>query len=687
MPDGSGFYGSGYNQWGVQTNQKYAGALAVLAAHPASMADRGWARKRTLSALRFSLESHVTGEGRCTDGTQWGHTWISALGIERMMFGLHLLREHLVEQDKESLRRVLMSEADYLLNEYSRNGIAEVTGDLWNDSGRNVPESNIWNGALLWRTAVMFPDHAHAVQWRERAHCFLINGVSIPADAEDETVIAGKPVRERFAGANFFPSYALDHHGYLNVGYMLICTSNAALLHFDMKAQKLPRPETLDHHHRELWQVLRRMIFANGRLARIGGDSRVRYAYCQEYSLPALLYAADHLGENHAVELINAQLRIIEEEARHSGDGSFFSGRLQELKKNPYYFTRLESDRACCLAMLLAYAPLLEKRTEPQSSFEDSVTGSWCEPEHGAALHRCPTRFASFSWRSMGKTQGLCLPPDDGHFAEWQQNLCSVVSFLDEIGPREVLSHHIENFDGGFVTAGEVGEGMNVRLHEGWQGSDLARHQLAFAALPDGHTVVGLELCTVTGKQAYLSELKGLHLAFANDLFNSFHRRLVTELGEIELTAPAPIEEVVPLGSRWANVDERLGVLGIYGADELSLHRTPQRRGGRYQSLYTEEIGFPVCIGTRVVEPQEVLLDIGWMVCSGITAQQTRALDATPIVAGAVRAVALTGQDGRRYGVLANFGREPIEVGDIFASAACQKIVERGCARVVVLSE
>ncbi|MCJ7548753.1 MAG: hypothetical protein MUQ30_03625, partial [Anaerolineae bacterium] len=47
----------------------------------------------------------------------------------------------------------------------------------------------------------------------------------------------------------------------------------------------------------DLWDVLRRFIFGNGRLARIGGDSRVRYACCQEYLLPSLLYAADVLGD------------------------------------------------------------------------------------------------------------------------------------------------------------------------------------------------------------------------------------------------------------------------------------------------------------------------------------------------------------------------------------------------------
>ena len=60
---GTGFYGTGFNSWGVQTNQKYFAALATLATHPASPADRQWAKDQALAALRFSLASHKSGGG------------------------------------------------------------------------------------------------------------------------------------------------------------------------------------------------------------------------------------------------------------------------------------------------------------------------------------------------------------------------------------------------------------------------------------------------------------------------------------------------------------------------------------------------------------------------------------------------------------------------------------------------
>jgi hypothetical protein len=200
------------------------------------------ALNRALAALRFSLASHLTGDFHCTDGTQWGHTWISPLGIERMMYAVYLLEPHLNETDLEALRRVLTGEARWLLTDYERYGIKGINAEMWEKNGKNHPESNVWNGALLWRTAVMYPDHPQAEAFKERAHQFLINAVSVPADAENESVFAGKRVKDRFIGPSFFPHYALDHRGFMNLGYMVICTSNAAMLHFDLQLKGSAAP-------------------------------------------------------------------------------------------------------------------------------------------------------------------------------------------------------------------------------------------------------------------------------------------------------------------------------------------------------------------------------------------------------------------------------------------------------------
>lgn len=682
---GLGCYGTGYNSWGVQTNQKYLAALAAVSefggAHGISDEDRTFARERALASLRFSLWSHVEGAGRCTDGSAWGHTWISALGVERMMFAVDLLEPHFSEHDHAALRAILTSEATWLHTDLVRGNQAGIVAGEWNSSGKNVPESNLWNGALLWRTALRYPDHPSAAAWREQACVYFVNSISIAADADDQTILDGKPISERHVGANFFPNYALDHHGYLNVGYQVICLSNAAMLHFDLKARGDAAPDSLYLHSRDLWNVVRKTVFSDGRLARIGGDSRVRYAYCQEYLLPSLVYAMDCLGEQHAAPLLSGQLELIRQEAEHNGDGSFYGDRLTELRNlSPYYYTRLESDRACAIGQLVCYLQSLdggparaikESETVKVSDFEESVKGGWAEPEHGAALHRSPTRLASFAWRAYGLTQGFCLPPDDGHLVDWTQNLAGLVRFLGDAGvnggqtnSRKLQQCHLSSFEGGFVTCGEVTEGISVTLAEGWKGAQSASHRLCFAALPDDHTVVGLQLCRTASHRTYLGELKGLHLNLPNDLFNGFERTLTTPQGEVALSSP-PTDEIASLGGRWACLEGRLGVVGIEGEGGLVVHRSAERRGGHYHTLFVDEICFGYRCGPLAVDPETDLLDTSWAVAASVTAAQTEALLASARrvrLPGDLRGVRLTGLDGRNYLVIANLGLEPATV-------------------------
>ena len=682
-----GCFGSGYNHWGVQTNQKYLAAMAVLA-------DRGHenALERCLAALRFSLASHKSGPGTCTDGTRWGHTWISALGIERMMFGVHLLEPHFTDQDHEDLRRMLTSEAQWLWHHYVRNNIRGVVAGKWEHSGHNQPESNIWNGALLWRTAAMYPDDPRGEAWKELAHCFLVNGVSLPQDADDETLLAGLPIRERLVGANFFPNLALDHRGFMNLGYMVICTSNAAMLHFDLKQKEFTAPETMHHHQADLWRVIKGLIFSNGRLARIGGDDRARYTYCHDYLVPTLLYAADHHEDPQALFLLNNFLGIIAHEQEQSGDGSFFGKRLKWLEEqNPYYFTRLESDRACVLAMAAAYSAGMDdsrKQLCRTDEFEASVAGHWWEPEHGSVLHRCSTRLASFAWRSFELSQGLCLPPAEGHLAEWDRNLCGWIEavhhqydpgqkstskyshqvFIPQGAPRRLLDFEIRKFEGGFITWGRIMEGVDIEMAEAWTGTDSAVHHLVFAALPDGHTVVGLQYAQSAPRRAYFKRIMGLHLNLPNDLFNGYRRILHTAGGELPVESPAPRDEVLDLKSRWANIDGRLAVVGLYGADSLVLCRTAEPRGGVLKSLFVEELAWKYQGQVFAAEPESILLDAGWMVGASLDEKRTEQWAAenraAEIKVGPrdLRAVRVSACDGREYMVAANFGFQKCEL-------------------------
>ncbi len=665
--DGSmGCYGPGYKHWGVQSNWIYAGVMATLASQAGKSRKKRYL-DRALSSLRFALATHVSSGRPGNDGTCWGNTWISMLGIERAMHGLDGIRDEIPTSDQEALRRVLTSEADWLLRHASRGRWEGVAAGLWHSSGCNNPESNIWSGCLLWRVAGLYPDEPEAAAWKERAHQFLINGVSVAADAENHAIVAGLPVSRRHVGANFFPCYALDHHGYMNVGYMAICMSNAAMLHFDLRRANMEAPESLYHHQGDLWQVLRRMIFDDGRLARIGGDSRVRYAYCQEYLLVSLLFAADCLKDPHALGLAETQLSLIEHEAE-GGGGLFYSPRLASLRRrNPHYYTRLEADRACALAMLVNYLPLVRSPSKPTLSFGESVAGGWEQATHGAVIHRSRQRFSSFAWRAHGLAQALCLPGGESSMAEWSFNLSPVVRMLGDDGSdpfahRRLESFHISSFEGGFVTCGAVREGVNVHIDEGACCTDQALTWIAFAALPDGMTCLCLQyVAAADDRLVYLAELKDMHLVVPNDIFNLSRRTLYWPAGQTVLTSPPECDEVRAYNGSWLNIDNKLAVIALHGADRILVDRSAQRRAGRYQSLFTEEICLQVRRELAQCRPGEVLSDVGFAVLSGITADKTPGVrgGALSFSEDALRGLWVDAADGSRYELIANFSAEP----------------------------
>lgn len=652
---GFGFYGTGYNTWAVQTNQKFIAAAATMAVMDDRNTEQNMAQ--AMAALRYFLATHKTGELPLTDGSRWGHTWISVLGLERMMYVFKLLDEQLTDEDKAAAKRVLTSEADWLAHDLERGGTKGVHASKW-DNGNNDPESHMWNGSFLWRIAQMYPDHANVTDWVEQSNLLLFNAITTEADADHEL----------YVGPQFFENYALDHHGYMNVGYMVITLSNAAMLYFDLKHNDWPTPEHLTHNLENLWKVVKKMIFADGRLCRIGGDSRVRYAYCQEYLLHAMMMAADLFGDTHVLYLCASQLQTMSKEQMTNSDGSYYGSRLAYLKKtSPYYYTRIESDRACMVAAAMHYNTLVKWPGRGTMDFESDVTGGWAEPEHGDVMHRSPTRIASVSWHACGLGQAMCQPPDDGNLAEWSSNLCSVIKFMgdqssiQELHPkhRDLEHFQIDSFEGGFATLGRTREGINVEVKEGWKSTQLATLQQAFIALPDGQTLVGMHHCRTGEMRTYPTLIKGMHLNLPNDLYNGHLRTLSTPEDQLTLATETKSDHVVQLNCDWVNIDHRMGVVGLYGADSLCIDRSTQRRGGPYHSLHVDEICYGYQEGADAgVPPYNMILDIGFAIGSNINAQDTQqmAMKTECKSDGDLRIVQIMGADGRMYVACANFG-------------------------------
>ncbi|MDD4774325.1 MAG: hypothetical protein PHZ09_12115, partial [Eubacteriales bacterium] len=399
------YYGDGSDGWGVQTNQKAFAAYAVVSAMPGGRPEM---LDKALAMLRYSLESHKSGQYHVTDGDdkRWGHTWISALGVERMMHGVHAIRKYLTDRDQTLLRNMLISESDRLLENHP------VTADPI----KNVPESNMWNGVVMYRTAVMYPDAPNAERYIEKGLGFILNAISVPSEKYSSESFSGKPMNEWFVGGNFFESYALNHHGYLNEGYIVITMSNAAMLHFTLRELGVAPPTALYHNLEKVWQLVRTAMFDDGRLLRWGGDTRVRYCYCQDYLLPALALVNDTLGEDTASPE-SGWVNILRKEVEYNEDGLFLSKRCELFReKSLLYYTRLESDRAAALSFNAYYRHIFNSFGEPYGCGDYAPDPSckrpldaWHDSYHGSCFVKNKNRFASFTWRAAELPQGICI--------------------------------------------------------------------------------------------------------------------------------------------------------------------------------------------------------------------------------------------------------------------------------------
>jgi hypothetical protein len=230
------------------------------------------------------------------------------------------------------------------------------------------------------------------------------------------------------------------------------------------------------------------------------------------------------------------------------------------------------------------------------------------------------------------------------------------------------LGHQIVSFDGGFVTCGAVMEGVNVGIDEGASCTDQAVTHIAFAALPDDRTCLCLQyVVAAADRVAYLAELKDLHLAVPNDLFNEFRRTVWSSAGKRELVSPPERNEVLRFPGGWLNIDDSLGVVVLHGGEDILIDRSASRRAGRYTSAFVEEVCLHVRNAVERCQAGEVLADIGFAVLSDVTAESTSRVrgGAIPFTQRELRGVWVDGANSLRYALVANFGATAQSV-DVF---------------------
>jgi hypothetical protein len=172
---------------------------------------------------------------------------------------------------------------------------------------------------------------------------------------------------------------------------------------------------------------------------------------------------------------------------------------------------------------------------------------------------------------------------------------------------------------------------------------------------------VRLELATIGPMRVYFRRVEGVSMRVANDLFNGAVRTYHTAFGTHEVVARVGGPEARDLGSAWVNVDDRVGLIGICGADTWWLLRDGSRGGGYAGSILSDRLCWPARTDMHDVWGPAAVLDTGCVIVSSIDGAATESMwrdGAARRLAcreDEARAVLVGGRDGVTYLLAANF--------------------------------
>ncbi len=454
------YYGPGDSGWGMMCHASAMFCYALLAADPEyvpweSGPDRETLLRRVNQGLKFMARCHISGDMTCTDDKHWSDAqtkWHSATWAENMGAAADLVWDKLTPENQEAVRRVLTFEAERLSEETIPSGAFSDT----------KAESNAWNASVIARAVVMFSDDPRAPKWREKAIEWAMNTLSAPQDAEDETIIDGRAVKDWVSTVNVHASFASENHGYYHVCYMwwpMWCLASA---HYSFASHGQPTPQSMFHHWRDLFSVLKRCYLADGRFAYVGGKDWPRYVYGLTAAMPAYAVLADELGESAARAMEREAFRRYEWEQLYNGDGSFLGQRLADLKSSgPNGFRsycRYEADEAIMLGLAYRLHKLKAAPPAPRGDrLQEMLRGGFECPDAQIVFRRDDERFVGWSWKTRTRRpQGIIAVPGDPALCEWDYNLCGSFEIDGVRGEPMVSTRNQGLMEGGLWAAGTL---------------------------------------------------------------------------------------------------------------------------------------------------------------------------------------------------------------------------------------
>ena len=469
----------------------------------------------------------------------------SARFMHMLAIGAWMLWHRLDDETRLQTAKVLAKEADSFLDKHPSTTLF----------GNAPAEYNGWTGGGLATVACMLRHHPHSRAWLEKGAEFMVNAYATEEDVESDVLLDGKPLREQVTGANVFPDYTLEHHGFIHPDYMAsvseMVRSAIAFLFADT-----PIPEVVTFNADPILDRLMFLLLPNGALLYPAGTDYtpgLRGSFIQACNLAFLRPTPDRVA--CFLQCVQHYENTITERPGLPMNGWIgFPIDLQSL-------WGLTQNYLMCRRFGLG------SFTDAELDAVTPPTGAYVSDQAGLAIQRTAHSISSFCWQGRGDAPavlGMTMPLNrDILCYPMPWNLIGMVSELPDAGHETApalayIRHSAKAIDGGF----------GVMLDLAWAGGKVAQ-QCAFIALPDGRSVY-VERRTALADVA-LEKMSSGTITFFDDerlLYQNAPRRYVGEEGILQ-----PDESRFFAGN-WLNVDDQLGI-AVLGASFLTCYREP----------------------------------------------------------------------------------------------------------------
>lgn len=351
------------------------------------------ALRRVKGVIRYCCFTHFSGPHACTSGKPWGGGWHGASWSSIFSHMVWLAWNDLDEETREMAARVVAAEADRFVGADPPSGKTNNT----------EAESNSWNTRALAIACVMFPRHPHAPSWRETYNRWAMNTLSVAADKTDDTLVAGRPVRQWVTTENLHSDFTLENHGIVYPVYMWASMNGLCLSASYYLAAGLDPPETTFHHLRDVYDVYKRLQTWEGLPAYVNGSDK--FLHLQVVDIVIHSFFAQALKDREAAHLELVELDILERMQARFADGRLYP--VDEVGK----WSRVGNlGNVLGGSYLLHYTRQSDVAPVTRDEFERRISGASYFPGGKFLLHSTPDKLVSFAWSKPYRVMGLAIP-------------------------------------------------------------------------------------------------------------------------------------------------------------------------------------------------------------------------------------------------------------------------------------